>query len=75
MVFITIQIIIAITCSSITADRVVVATATKIKPTSPRGAIPIPITDAFIPFPIAPSAETYLPAKANMLIAAPTTKT
>ena len=60
--------IIAIISSLITADKVEVATATKINPTSPLGAIPIPITEVFIPFPIAPIAETYLPIKARKLI-------
>ncbi len=45
--------------------------AIKIKPTSPLGAIPIPITEVFIPFPIAPIAETYFPIKAKKLINKP----
>ena len=58
-----------------TSESVVVATATKINPTSPLGDIPIPIREVFMPLPTAPNAETYFPTNANKLTNIPYKKT
>ena len=67
VVTMTIQIIMEIISSVIIEDNVVVATATKISPTSPLCYIPIPIKEVLNPLPIAPRAETYFPTNANKL--------